>query len=466
MHFHKHHTTISFLKLSMLLALTAPCTPLPTPDPDPTSTSQPSLSTAASPSAASPTPPRTSATASSSRPLLSSTRARRSPLGDRRPHGGARGQEASVHGADFDESPYVDCPAASSGSMSSGRALSTVSRQSRGPTTSTSPSGGRCRTRGSAGRPSATARDQQRPPARDRHRGAELLGGRELGPLLRCSWRPRQFGVITRARIVLEPAPKMRLCTLLACLCSQVKWMRVLYSGLRELPEDQEMLIAAVRDVRLHRGLRDHKPDGAPNNCASSFKPRDPAQASQFDSDGGTLFCLEMTKNYDPRPRPCNRPGARLGGEAAISRLVEIPHPWLNLLIPKSRIHEFASGVFGKNPQGQQQWPYTAIPSGRQNVVVISDEEIFYLVGFLSAPSSRAPTASNRCCGKRKDTAILRGARIGNETYLPHYSTQEEWRAHFGDRWEMFKQRKEAYDPLNILAPGQRIFQKQPPPAS
>lgn len=28
--------------------------------------------------------------------------------------------------------------------------------------------------------------------------------------------------------------------------------------------------------------------------------------------------------------------------------LWDVPHPWLNLLIPKSRIHDFAQEVFGK----------------------------------------------------------------------------------------------------------------------
>lgn len=27
--------------------------------------------------------------------------------------------------------------------------------------------------------------------------------------------------------------------------------------------------------------------------------------------------------------------------------LWEVPHPWLNLLIPKSKIHDFSNGVFG-----------------------------------------------------------------------------------------------------------------------
>ena len=28
--------------------------------------------------------------------------------------------------------------------------------------------------------------------------------------------------------------------------------------------------------------------------------------------------------------------------------LWEVPHPWLNLLIPRSKIHDFANDVFGK----------------------------------------------------------------------------------------------------------------------
>lgn len=51
-------------------------------------------------------------------------------------------------------------------------------------------------------------------------------------------------------------------------------------------------------------------------------------------------------------------------------------------------------------------------------------------------------------------------AQLGMKQYLPHYNTQEEWQTHFGSLWEVFSRRKSAYDPLAILAPGQRIFQK------
>jgi cytokinin dehydrogenase len=32
----------------------------------------------------------------------------------------------------------------------------------------------------------------------------------------------------------------------------------------------------------------------------SSFNPQDPVQANQFKTDKKVLFCLEMTKNFNP----------------------------------------------------------------------------------------------------------------------------------------------------------------------
>ncbi|OEL22970.1 Cytokinin dehydrogenase 9 [Dichanthelium oligosanthes] len=97
-----------------------------------------------------------------------------------------------------------------------------------------------------------------------------------------------QFGIITRARIALEPAPKM------------VRWIRVLYSDFTIFTEDQEMLISAERTFDYIEGFVIINRSGILNNWRSSFNPQDPVWASQFESDGRVLFCLEMTKNYNP----------------------------------------------------------------------------------------------------------------------------------------------------------------------
>ncbi|XP_020103425.1 cytokinin dehydrogenase 4 [Ananas comosus] len=533
MHFHKHHTTISFLKLSMLLALTGVAMHVSDPDPDPDLDLDLDLATlpldgrlafrgishaardfghrfellpsaVLYPGSVSDIAKIVGHVYRLGRRSLLTVAARghaHSLQGQAQAPGGIvvhmealAGQEASVHGADFDESPYVD--------VSGGELWIDVLRKSleHGLAPKSWTDYLHLTVGGTLSNAGISGQAFRHGPQISNVRQLEIVTGK--GEVLNCSAEENsdlfygvlgglgQFGVITRARIVLEPAPKM------------VKWMRVLYSDFASFTEDQEMLIAAgERTFDYIEGFVIINRTGLLNNWRSSFKPRDPAQASQFDSDGRTLFCLEMTKNYDPDEAETMQqeveellsrlryiPSTLFQSEVPYIEFLdrvhvsevklrsqglwEIPHPWLNLLIPKSRIHEFASGVFGKILKDSSNGPILLYPVNKskwddRTSVVIPDEEIFYLVGFLSAPSSVGPDGLEQVL--RQNERILQfcdGARIGMKQYLPHYSTQEEWRAHFGDRWEMFKQRKEAYDPLNILAPGQRIFQKQPPPAS
>ncbi|KAJ3676217.1 hypothetical protein LUZ60_003629 [Juncus effusus] len=172
-----------------------------------------------------------------------------------------------------------------------------------------------------------------------------------------------QFGIITRARVALEPAPNM------------VKWLRVLYSDFATFTEDQEMLIS-----------------------------------------------MEKTFDY--------MEGFEV--EELLSRL-----RWNN-----------------------------------KTSVVIPKEEIFYLVAFLSSAPSPTPSLDkneNLQYALNQNKRIIEFCNrrnIGMKQYLPYYFTQEEWRAHFGDKWETFKRMKQDYDPLAILAPGQRIFHKASLPLS
>jgi len=60
------------------------------------------------------------------------------------------------------------------------------------------------------------------------------------------------------------------------------------------------MLISANNTFDYIEGFVIINRTGLLNNWRSSFNPQDPAQASQFKSDGRILFCLEMTKNFNP----------------------------------------------------------------------------------------------------------------------------------------------------------------------
>lgn len=94
---------------------------------------------------------------------------------------------------------------------------------------------------------------------------------------------------------------------------------------------------------------------------------------------------------------------------------------------------------------------------------MIPEEDIFYLVAFLASavPSSNGPDGLEHILSQNKRILeYCERADLGVKQYLPHYSTQEEWRVHYGPQWEIMLQRKSVYDPLAILAPGQGIFQK------
>ncbi|KAI9169219.1 hypothetical protein LWI28_027483 [Acer negundo] len=297
-----------------------------------------------------------------------------------------------------------------------------------------------------------------------------------------------QFGVITRAKISLEPAPE------------KVKWIRVLYDDFAAFSRDQLHLISTENAFDYIEGFVIVNRTGLLNNWRSSFNPQDSVQASQFKSDGKTLFCLELAKYFNPDKN--ERANQEVGNSLSVLSYIpstlflsevsyiqfldrvhvsevklrskglwEVPHPWLNLLIPRSKIHNFAEEVFSNILTDTSNGPILIYPVNRskwdnRTSVVIPEEDIFYLVAFLSSavPTSTGTDGLEHILTQNKRILeYCETARLGVKQYLPHYTTQEEWRTHFGPQWEVFAQRKSTYDPLAILAPGQRIFQKAIP---
>lgn len=295
-----------------------------------------------------------------------------------------------------------------------------------------------------------------------------------------------QFGIITRARISLEPAPR------------KVKWIRVLYSDFFSFTRDQEHLISSKNSFDYVEGFVIINRTGLVNNWRSTLSPKDPLQATQFISEGKTLFCLEMAMYFDPED-DTNMMNQRI--EYVLSKLNyirhtlflsevsyvdflnrvhiseiklrekglwDIPHPWLNLLVPKSKIHGFAKEVFGHILTNTSNGPILIYPVNHSRwsdkmSMVTPAEDVFYLIAFLSSamPSSTGSDGLEHILTiNRKILDFCKRARLGVKQYLPHYETQDEWRAHFGPQWSIFARRKLAYDPLAILAPGQRIFLK------
>ncbi|XP_048567717.1 cytokinin dehydrogenase 2-like [Triticum urartu] len=336
-----------------------------------------------------------------------------------------------------------------------------------------------------------------------------------LGEMVRCSKEKHgdlfdavlgglgQFGVITRARIPLTPAP------------ARARWVRLFYTGAAALTGDQERLIGVDLGTAVS-GLMDYvegsvvlADQGRVGSWRSSFfSDADAARiAALAEEVGGVLYCLEGALYYG---------GAARGGEADVdqrlnvllgelryargfafvqdvsyagfldrvrdgelklraSGLWDVPHPWLNLFLPRSRVLDFAAGVFHgilrRDSTTGAMGPVLVYPMNRNrwdadtSAVLPEEEEVFYTVGILRS-SVPASTDGGRQLLRRLEEQNEEILRFCEETgipcvqYLPYYADQDGWeKKHFGlAKWARFVDRKRKYDPKAILSRGQRIF--------
>ncbi|WOK99397.1 cytokinin dehydrogenase 5 [Canna indica] len=304
-----------------------------------------------------------------------------------------------------------------------------------------------------------------------------------------------QFGIITRARIALERAPQ------------RVRWIRVLYSNFTTFTRDQEQLISLRGSQRFDyvEGFV-IVDEGLINNWRSSFfSPKNPVKISSVvgadngggGGGGGILYCLEMTKNYDdstadsvdqvveallrrlsfipPSVFTTDLPYVdfldrvhRAELKLRAKGLWDVPHPWLNLFVPASRIADFDRGVFRGILGNKTSGPILIYPTNKnkwdeRSSAVTPDEDVFYLVAFLRSalPGSDDSTQTLEYLNQQNREILEFCDRSGIEIkqYLPHHTTRADWVRHFGPKWDQFLRRKAWFDPKSILGTGQAIFQ-------
>lgn len=92
--------------------------------------------------------------------------------------------------------------------------------------------------------------------------------------------------------------------------------------------------------------------------------------------------------------------------------------------------------------------------------VVVPDGEIFYLVALLRfcCPHPKGLSAEEMVAQNQEIVQFCHDKGLDFKLYLPHYTSKEGWKNHFGDQWTRFQERKATFDPMAILAPGQKIF--------
>ncbi|CAL4889120.1 unnamed protein product [Urochloa decumbens] len=376
--------------------------------------------------------------------------------------------------------PASTCPppaASSCGPTSSARRWSTGSRRACAPTTCTSPSAARSPT------PASAARRTGEMVTCSRAKNSELffavLGG--LG----------QFGVITRARIWLEPAPK------------RVRWVRLAYSSVATFTKDQELLISdrasesgfnyVEGQVLFKRTLFEGPKSTQFFSSADVTKLAGLASqyglstvyliegAMYYNDDATTLVDqLNSLQKMEALLRQLSfEPGFVLAKDVTyvqfLDRVCEeervlrsagvwdVPHPWLNLFIPRSRILDFDAGVFkcifrDANPAGRiLMYPMNKDRWDDRMTTATPNDDVFYNVALLwSALSANDVEQLHR--DNKAVIAFCEKAGIGYKQYLPHHTSQDGWLQHFGAKWSKIIELKAKYDPQAILSPGQRMF--------
>ncbi|KAI4378428.1 hypothetical protein MLD38_015908 [Melastoma candidum] len=150
----------------------------------------------------------------------------------------------------------------------------------------------------------------------------------------------------------------------------------MLYHEFSTFSMDQERLMFSKETFDYMEGFVIINRTGLLNNWRSSFSPKDPVRASQFSSDGKILYCLELAKYFNPNEYDIVEqgiekslselnfiPSTLFQSEVSLVEFLDrvhisemklkekglrdVPHPLLNLLVPKNQISHFAEQVFG-----------------------------------------------------------------------------------------------------------------------
>lgn len=294
-----------------------------------------------------------------------------------------------------------------------------------------------------------------------------------------------QFGVITKARVILQRAPQ------------RTRWIRLVYWKLQDFMHDQELLISLPPGETFDyiEGFVVVNANDSINGWPSiPLLPNQSFYTSLIPSTAGPLlYAIEVAYYYDPGvdiDKIIESLLSKLGfikglqfsddlpyfdflyrvhREEIKSRESGIwyaPHAWLNLFVPKSKMVEFDSKIFKKILIKGVDGLMLVYPVNRslwdsRTSAVTPDEDIFYAVSLLrfDKPYPEGPPLPFVL---DQNNAILEACRANDipaKQYLGRHKNQTEWERHFGkQRWKRFVKRKRLFDPKGVLAPGQNIF--------
>ncbi|KAL6651061.1 hypothetical protein ACP70R_009986 [Stipagrostis hirtigluma subsp. patula] len=298
-----------------------------------------------------------------------------------------------------------------------------------------------------------------------------------------------QFGIITRARIPLQVAPR------------KVRWVRAFYDSFQTFTQDQELLVSMPELVDYVEGFmvlneQSLLSSGIAFPAEVSFSPDFGSGGEKkvyyciefavhdFQNQGAAAadHAVELVAGQLSYLRPhmysvevsyfdfLNR--VRMEEESLRGRgLWDVPHPWLNVFVPSHGVARFKDLLMDAISPGEFEGPILVYPlltdrwdRNTSAVVPAAPDGVMYVFSVLR---STDPARCGRACvegileqHRRLADEACRddGGGTGAKEYLARQPSEAHWRAHFGPTWDRFVARKARFDPMHVLGPGQGIF--------
>ncbi|MEV4315412.1 FAD-binding protein [Actinocrispum sp. NPDC049592] len=262
-----------------------------------------------------------------------------------------------------------------------------------------------------------------------------------------------QVAVITKAKVRLMPAP------------ATIRVYTLNYNSLAVWQADQEFLMRDGRFVHQSGGFTP-KPDGsgywyqieAGFHYSAPTVPNDAALLSGLHDERATLAQFDSPfRDFVNRVDPYEQAWKEQG-------LWSTPHPWLNMVVPASKIQSFVSSVLAELPFDGLGGGFSIMapfPTARVKHPLFArpNEPVAYLVDLLRMPLPGDTTVPAQLAQNRRfyDRLVAAGGKRYVIGAIPGM-TPADWKRHFGPAWDFLVAAKRRYDPDRILSPGWGFF--------
>jgi FAD/FMN-containing dehydrogenase len=143
-------------------------------------------------------------------------------------------------------------------------------------------------------------------------------------------------------------------------------------------------------------------------------------------------------------------------------------HPWFDVWVPEDEVETYVGDTLaGLTPEDIGPtgflllFPQKASTLTRPFCRVPKNSEWVYLFDILTAAPAPGPDPVFEAQMLDRNRVLFEQARDFGGTRYPIGSVEfdrDDWRQHYGNKWDDFKRAKRRFDPDNILSPGPGIF--------